>query len=143
MNEPILVRRRAVRVILLDPLGRTLLFRGGQGAAEFWFTPGGGVEEGEDLETAARREVLEEVGVRLGDLGMPLGHEEIEFFFEGQRIVQFQTYFLVRLQQTHEVCTSGWTEVEIRSVSAHRWWTREEIEASQERIYPEDLLARY
>lgn len=140
MNEPDLVRRQAVRVILLDQMGRTLLFRGGPQPSGFWFTPGGGVEEGEDLEAAARREVLEEAGLVLGDLGPPLRSEEIEFFFEGQRIVQFQTYFRVCLEGTHEVSTAGWTEVEVRSVSDHRWWSREEISTSGERIYPEDLL---
>jgi len=135
MNE----RREAVRVILLDREGRTLLFRGGD-PDPYWFTPGGGLDEGEDLEAAARREVWEEVGLRFGDLGPPLASEEIEFVFDGRKICQGQTYFRVRLDDIHEVSTSGWTDLEVRCVSAHRWWTRAEIESTQERIFPVDLI---
>ncbi|MBN9418858.1 MAG: NUDIX domain-containing protein [Candidatus Eremiobacteraeota bacterium] len=129
--------RSAVRVILVDGSGRTLLFRS---VDDYWFTPGGGLDEGEDLEAAARREVLEEVGLEFGSLGEPLGSEQIEFVFEGRRIVQFQTYFRVRLEGFHEVLSAGFTEEELRGVTAHRWWSREEISATSELIYPAHLL---
>jgi 8-oxo-dGTP pyrophosphatase MutT (NUDIX family) len=134
MNE-----REAVRVILLDELGRTLLFRGGEPGDVYWFTPGGGLDPGEDLERAARREVFEEAGLVFGELGPALRSERIEFVFEGELIRQRQTFFRVRVEQP-EISTSGWTEVERRAVTAHRWWTREQVKCSQERIYPEDLL---
>lgn len=129
--------RSAVRVILVDGEGRTLLFRS---IDAYWFTPGGGLDEGEDLEAAARRELREEVGLEVGSLGDPLGSEQIEFVFEGRRIVQFQTYFRVRLEGVHEVTSPGFTEEELRGVTAHRWWTREEILGSSELIYPAHLL---
>jgi hypothetical protein len=47
--------RHAVRVLLLDERDRVLLFRGEEpdtGRA-FWFPAGGGVEEGEDVQSAA------------------------------------------------------------------------------------------
>lgn len=129
--------RQAVRVILVDGQGRTLLFHS---VDDYWFTPGGGLEEGEDLQSAARREVWEEVGLELGELGKPLASEQIEFDFEGQHIVQFQTYFLVRLDSEHQVSRTGWTELEVRAVRDCRWWSCEEIAASAERIYPERLV---
>lgn len=57
-------RRQSAKVLLVDPAGRVLLFRGGDPtrpeAGSWWFPPGGGVEPGETLEEAARREVREE-----------------------------------------------------------------------------------
>lgn len=34
---------------------------------KYWYLPGGGVEKGESFAAAARREVWEETGLRLGD----------------------------------------------------------------------------
>ena len=135
--------REAARVILLDPRGRTLLFRGGDPDTpgdEYWFTPGGGLEPGESLQQAARREVQEEVGVRLLELGSPVHREDIVFPFLGKSVHQKQVFFLVQVGSS-EVSVVGWNELERRTVKAHRWWTTEEIQTSQERIYPENLVS--
>src|SRR5258707_3533090 len=70
---PVAVRRRAVRVLLLDPRDRILLLQsfdpGNPARGRFWYTLGGGAEDGEPPETTARREVGEEVGIRQFELG--------------------------------------------------------------------------
>ena len=62
--------RRAVRAILFDQDGKiALLHIAGSG---FYSLPGGGVDEGESLETALERELLEETGCRFtltGEVG--------------------------------------------------------------------------
>jgi 8-oxo-dGTP diphosphatase len=57
-------RIRAAAAIL-DDRGRVLLVRHRKGGAEYHLLPGGGVDPGETLEQAARREVLEETGYKV------------------------------------------------------------------------------
>lgn len=54
-----------------------LVERSGDAAGGLWSFPGGHVEWGERLEDAARREVLEETGLRVRLVGRPLTHEVI------------------------------------------------------------------
>lgn len=58
------MRRFASYGIVTDPAGRVLLTRIAEGfpAAGTWHLPGGGVDTGEDVRAALRREVLEETG---------------------------------------------------------------------------------
>ena len=74
--EETAVPRLAARVVLIDPAGRTLLFRGRDPgrpeAGTWWFPPGGEIEDGETPAEAARREVREETGVLLEDVGEPV-----------------------------------------------------------------------
>jgi 8-oxo-dGTP pyrophosphatase MutT (NUDIX family) len=136
------IRRLAARVVLIDSTGRTLLFRGGDPsrpeAGTWWFTPGGGVEDGETLPEAARREVLEETGVDLVEVGEPVVRRRIRYRFEGELIDQTEHIFVARADIT-ELNASGWTEVERRVVVEHRWWSLAELHSTRERVYPDTL----
>lgn len=54
-------RTLGVRTLLLDPAGRVALIR--HSYRRGWYLPGGGVDRGETMAAAARREVLEETGI--------------------------------------------------------------------------------
>lgn len=57
--------RPNVGVVLFHPDGRVWLGRRSRTAAPYnWQFPQGGVDDGEDLEAAARRELMEETGAR-------------------------------------------------------------------------------
>jgi putative (di)nucleoside polyphosphate hydrolase len=61
--------RRCVGVMLLNREGRVFVGRRiDREANETWQMPQGGVDEGEDLPQAARRELAEETGVTLAEL---------------------------------------------------------------------------
>jgi ADP-ribose pyrophosphatase YjhB (NUDIX family) len=65
--------RRAARVIVVDEDERVLLVRFDfPDQRAVWATVGGGLEPGETHEEAARRELAEEAGIEVVELGMPV-----------------------------------------------------------------------
>ncbi len=84
--------RNRVAVILVQD-GKILLVQHEKYGKNYWLLPGGGVEYGETLEEAARRELMEEcsLDVRLGDLlfiseTIPSDRHRhvINYYFEGK-----------------------------------------------------------
>jgi 8-oxo-dGTP pyrophosphatase MutT (NUDIX family) len=133
--------RQAARVLLLDAEDRLLLFHGADPhvpEVTFWFTPGGGVEEGEDLEQAALRELEEETGLVAAELSGPAWTRTAEFSFEGELIRSRETYFVARVP-SWEVDTAGFTDLERRAVHSHRWWSAAELQATDDVVYPTSL----
>jgi ADP-ribose pyrophosphatase YjhB (NUDIX family) len=133
--------RLAVRVLLIDPIGRTLLlFHGHPHDDEHWAPPGGGVEVGESLEQAARREVREEIGVSHLELTTPGWEWQHIFSFNGKPVDQHETYFVARVGLLQaEASAAEWQRDGIRSV---RWWTAAELAATTEEVWPTGLAGR-
>lgn len=137
--------RRAARVLLVDAAGRVLLFDGFDPARpghRYWFTPGGGLDPTESPAAGAARELAEETGLRLdpAELGEPVWSETTEFPFDGVWHRQQQVFFLVQVS-SWQVDTAGFDDVEQRSIAGHRWWSPDELAASDERYYPVELPA--
>lgn len=150
--------RLAARLLLRDEAGRVLLFLHTDPRGRlFWATPGGGVEPGEAMESAARREAEEELGIADADLG-PAWSGRSEYTFANKAVVQHETFFRVRnpavaavAAATAAAATPAQTPASTAEMARRwasegileaRWWTVEAIEASGEPIYPRDLAAR-
>jgi 8-oxo-dGTP pyrophosphatase MutT (NUDIX family) len=142
-TPPAVVERTGARVLVVDDLGRVLLLRGSDPAVDhaptWWFTPGGGAHPGEDAQEAARRELAEETGLVLDEVGTPVWTRTAEFDFLGSHYRQAETFFLARVP-SYVPDTSGWTEVERAAVHEVRWWDLGELERSGETVYPSTLV---
>lgn len=139
--------RPTARVVVLDPSGRVLLLGARltdpavpPGDVLFWYTPGGGVEDGESLRQAAVRELAEEIGLDVAPdaLEGPVWLRRHVGPFAGVDIDSRETFFVVR-DVVHEVAPRGLTELELLGDEPHRWWTADEIATSGESFAPSDL----
>jgi 8-oxo-dGTP pyrophosphatase MutT (NUDIX family) len=135
-------RRRSARVVLLDDADRVLLLRShvdqdGPGSGYCWFTPGGGVEDGETLAEAAARELREETGLSVSpealgpQVAMTSGYADLGWA-EGV----FRDDFFHHRVTAHEVDISGHEAHERKHYAGHRWWTLDELAATREAVYP-------
>lgn len=106
-----------------------------------WATPGGGVEPGETLEMAIRRELLEEVGLVDVDLG-PVIWERTHVFPFAEFSGQYEKFFLIRTSTSVINPSFSQQELLAERLTASRWWTVQEIrEASDELFAPRQLAS--
>jgi 8-oxo-dGTP pyrophosphatase MutT (NUDIX family) len=132
--------RRAARALVLDDEDRVLLVRFDFGDRVVWATPGGGIEEGESDELAIRRELAEEAGLEDFELGphvwtrthhVPLGN--------GRWDGQTERYYLVRTMPFEPAPRLTWEELRSEGMTDVRWWTPDELDASDALFAPRRL----
>lgn len=136
-------RREAVRVIVVGPQDRTLLFRVQDrdgGGAQFWESPGGGLQPGETVRAAADRELAEEVGADHGPIVDLDQVSERTSRWWGATIRRVEHHMATRVATT-EVVTANWTAGERAGQVDWRWMTADEVAALTEPTFPLDLPA--
>lgn len=118
-------RRPTARVLLLDPDDRILLFLAhGDSTPDIWITPGGGVEPGEDLLQAARRELYEETAQRDVSWGPVVWYREHTWGPPLRRVRSEEHFFLAR---TTSNAVQVLDQDESLELKAWRWWALGEL----------------
>lgn len=126
---------------MLDEAGRILLVRfvNPDTGDEFWATVGGGIDEGESLEAALRRELHEEAGLDEYELGPVVWTRREVFPWRGRVLDQRESYVLVRVPAFEPRPALGAAGLAAEDVHEVRWWTLEEVERSDALFYPTRL----
>jgi 8-oxo-dGTP diphosphatase len=100
-------------------------------AGGLWACPGGGIDAGESVVDGLRRELREELGLVVDQVGEPIWVKEHHFpmtRWDGQH----DTYFLVEVGHPFEP-RPAMSDAELRSehVDAVRWWTYDDLMRAQ------------
>jgi len=142
--------RDMVRLLILDRERRLLLMMVDDATLSdsrkptlrppFWVTLGGGIEPGEDMSAAARRELIEETGLSDARLGPCVWYGEQPVRWRGRSMLFRETFLVVWTDETH-LSDAGWSADERASIKAMRWWPVEELLTTAEMILPPVLPA--
>lgn len=139
-----IIQRDTVRVLLIDPAERILLFEdsdpGLPSRPTFWITPGGGVDPGETLAEAVIREVAEETGFTLAAklLRGPVARRNVVHGYSDKIVQQRETYVAAHVP-SFVIDTVGHTDDEVASVVGHRWWSLAELTTANVVVWPAGL----
>ena len=137
MTEPNL--RQAVRGLLIDTSDRVLLMEQAFAGEARWVLPGGGIEAGEDHQSALRRELQEEVGLPEVFIGPMVFRRTFLSEKMGRYDGQMNHVYLVPCHDFEPKPTMTADELAAEGVVGSRWWTVAEMEASSSEIRPESL----
>jgi 8-oxo-dGTP diphosphatase len=127
--------RHSARAVILDENDRMLLCRFARphpavpaGARIVWAAPGGGVEPGETLLAALRRELHEEVGLTVDDDPGHVWHQQVVAPRHAEGYDGFvNDYFLIRTASFEPGGTLCAAELAAENISGFHWWRCQDI----------------
>ena len=135
--------RLTSRVLVIDDDDRLLMFftQGSVPAQRTrWITPGGGVDPGESHHEAACRELYEETGHVVDDLGDPVFTLDFDVDYTGGDHDTGHAEYFVLHTPAFTPADTNWTPEERVDVLDHRWWTIDELRTTTEPFEPAELV---
>jgi 8-oxo-dGTP pyrophosphatase MutT (NUDIX family) len=142
MTSQVTTPRIGARVLLLDQHDRVLLMHArdpDNPAHHWWELPGGGLDDGESPEQAAIREVAEETGIELDQLGPQLWMRESRFRYRNRDHHRIDHIYLARRTNTTATLDTKPTDNEKLGLIEHAWFTTDELHACTDKLLPASL----
>jgi len=134
--------RLGARVLLLDPRDRVLLIHARDPddlAHHWWELPGGGIDPDEPAHEAARRELAEETGIILDQLGPCLWVRETRFRYRGRHHHRREAAYLGYTRQTAPRLRLKHTASEKQGMLGYQWWTEPGLARCPDELLPPSL----
>lgn len=139
-SEPAL--RVGARVLLLNRDDEVLLIHARDPDApshHWWELPGGGQEPGEKLEDTARREIAEETGLVLDEIGRKLWTRESRFTYRGQEHHRLDHVYLARTDHDTPQVALRHSANERAGLIERRWWSAAAVATCRNKLLPAEL----
>lgn len=132
--------RQTVKLLLVDPDKRLLLIHGRdpETTTSHWYPVGGGVEPGESLDEAARREAWEETGLDWLPAGAQVWTRDVTYTYEGQAFDVHEDWLYFAVAH-FDPSPAQLSEREGKSILGFRWWTAEELRTTTTLVFPPNL----
>lgn len=132
--------RASVKLLLLDEQDRVLLVHAADPRTGLrgWYPVGGGVEAGESLDEAARREAYEETGLAGLPDGAHVWTREHTYRFDGRTVDVHEDWLLHRVAH-YDPAPARLSDYETRTVLGFRWWSADDLRTTDDTVLPPTL----
>ncbi|SDB88502.1 NUDIX domain-containing protein [Acinetobacter boissieri] len=105
----------------------------------YWATVGGGVKTNETFQQAACRELLEETGLSINDVGPCIATRSFEMQLPSAETVIADEHFFAVFIENNDIKMDSWTKHEKSVIKQYQWWHLNELKNTPETVFPNNI----